>query len=89
MVYQGLNMTNGQLIAVKTVKLSGDQKMVMKEVEALKHEIILLRELQHTNIVKYLYSDTCPDKTGIDIILEFVPGGSIRNLLNKFSKFDE
>jgi serine/threonine protein kinase len=82
-------MVNGQLIAVKTVKLSGDSRVIMKEVESLKHEIKLLRQLQHKNIVKYMYSDVCSDKTGIDIILEYVPGGSIRNLLNKFSRFDE
>jgi serine/threonine protein kinase len=33
--------------------------------------------------------DATKDKKGVDIILEFVPGGSIRNLLNKFEAFDE
>jgi serine/threonine protein kinase len=50
----------------------------------------MLRNLgQHPNVVKYYYVDTTKDKTGVDIILEFVPGGSIRNLLNKFEAFDE
>lgn len=30
------------------------------------------------NIVKYYYSEINKEQTGVDIILEYVPGGSIR-----------
>eukprot|EP00826_Nyctotherus_ovalis_P055219 TRINITY_DN7318_c0_g3_i2.p1 TRINITY_DN7318_c0_g3~~TRINITY_DN7318_c0_g3_i2.p1 ORF type:complete len:265 (+),score=57.58 TRINITY_DN7318_c0_g3_i2:477-1271(+) len=56
---------------------------------ALKQEITLLKGLDHPNIVKYIYTDTSPDKQGVDILLEYMPGGSVRSLLDKFGPFDE
>ena len=38
----------------------------------------MLKTLNHANIVKYYYTDVSDDGQGVDIILEFVPGGSIR-----------
>ena len=49
----------------------------------------MLRALNHPNIVKYFGSEIHEDQSGVDIILEFVPGGSIKQLLEKFMQFDE
>ena len=49
----------------------------------------MLRTLNHPNIVKYFGSEIHEDQSGVDIILEFVPGGSIKQLLDKFKSFDE
>jgi len=49
----------------------------------------MLRNLSHPNIVKYFGSEISDDGLGVDIILEFVPGGSIRQLLDKFKSFEE
>ena len=49
----------------------------------------MLRALNHPNIVKYYGSEISEDDQGVDIILEFVPGGSIRQLLDKFMHFEE
>lgn len=49
----------------------------------------MLRALNHPNIVKYFGTEISEDNEGVDIILEFVPGGSIRQLLDKFLAFDE
>lgn len=38
----------------------------------------MLRSLNHQNIVKYYYSDISEKGDGVDIIFEYVPGGSIR-----------
>jgi serine/threonine protein kinase len=40
--------------------------------------------MNHPNIVKYIQTDVCPDKSGVDIILEYMPGGSLRSLLDNF-----
>jgi serine/threonine protein kinase len=56
---------------------------------ALKQEILLLKGLDHPNIVKYIYTDTSKDKQGVDILLEYMPGGSVRSLLDKFGAFEE
>ena len=59
------------------------------ELNAIKHEIQMLRALNHPNIVKYYGTEISEDLEGVDILLEFVPGGSIRQLLDKFMNFDE
>lgn len=51
---------------------------MIKEMKAIKHEIETLRALNHPNIVKYFGTDISEDQQGVDIILEFVPGGSIK-----------
>jgi len=38
----------------------------------------MLKALNHPNIVRYYYTDISEDGKGVDIVLEFVPGGSIR-----------
>eukprot|EP00742_Colponemidia_sp_Colp-10_P005803 GILJ01006206.1.p1 GENE.GILJ01006206.1~~GILJ01006206.1.p1 ORF type:complete len:573 (+),score=81.34 GILJ01006206.1:77-1795(+) len=88
-VYLGLNQNTGELLAIKHVKISGDPELLAKEVASLKHEIGLLRDLSHPNIVRYLHTEVCEDKTAVDILLEYVPGGSIRSILDRFGRLDE
>ena len=48
----------------------------------------MLKNLEHPNIVKY----HCMQQNGdneIDIVLEMVSGGSIRQILDRFGQFDE
>lgn len=87
-VYQGLNLNNGKLIAIKSVQI-GSKKTATRELMALKYEISILRELDHPHIVKYLYTDADPIKKRVDILLEYVPGGSLSELLKKFGPFNE
>ena len=49
----------------------------------------MLKALSHKNIVRYINAEINPEKTGVDIILEYMPGGSIRYLLDKFACFSE
>lgn len=51
-VYQGLNLNNGKLIAIKSVHIESS-KTASKELMSLKYEVSILRELDHPNIVKY------------------------------------
>lgn len=54
---------------------------------ALEHEVQMVQGLQHDNIVRYLGTE----RTGstLCIFLEYVPGGSLRQLLERFGRFDE
>mmetsp|Transcript_24264 Transcript_24264/g.43174 ORF Transcript_24264/g.43174 Transcript_24264/m.43174 type:complete len:322 (+) Transcript_24264:323-1288(+) len=52
-------------------------------------EIKTLKELSHKNIVRYLHTEASADGSSVDIFLEYVPGGSLRNLLAKFKQFEE
>ncbi|KAF2144584.1 uncharacterized protein K452DRAFT_222876 [Aplosporella prunicola CBS 121167] len=91
-VYLGMNMTTGELIAVKQVEvkpnLGGTDKDRMKElVEALDREIDTMQHLDHPNIVQYL---GCERKEfSISIFLEYIPGGSVGSCLRKHGKFEE
>ncbi|KEG11733.1 putative protein kinase [Trypanosoma grayi] len=87
-VYLGINLTNGKLIAVKRVLLptgaTGDpaSKDVLQQYRSLQEEINVLSKAVHPNIVQYFGSSQ--NQKYFNILLEFVPGGSLRHLLDNF-----
>ncbi|KAJ3829033.1 ste11-like protein [Lentinula raphanica] len=90
-VYLGMDASTGRLMAVKQVELpTGSAPNLERKqsmLTALEHEIELLQDLQHDNIVQYLYStleDDC-----LNIFLEYVPGGSVTALLRNYGAFEE
>ncbi|KAH3666724.1 hypothetical protein WICMUC_005541 [Wickerhamomyces mucosus] len=56
-------------------------------VEALQHEMKLLSELHHENIVTYLGSSS--DESYLNIFLEYVPGGSLSTMITNYGPFEE
>lgn len=93
-VVLGMNALTGELMAVKQVDLPrnvhGDRELHSRKTEmldALQREITLLRDLQHDNIVQYLGSNS--DETHLNIFLEYVPGGSVTEMLTKYGAFKE
>jgi mitogen-activated protein kinase kinase kinase len=92
-VYLALHAVTGELMAVKQVELPSVQKDTEIDrkkttmITALKHEINLLRDLQHPNIVQYL--GTAADDHHLNIFLEYVPGGSIAAMLKQYNTFKE
>lgn len=88
-VYECLNLNNGQIHAVKHIELQGEPAQIAKEVENLRTEISMLMTLSHKNIIKYLQTEVSPDMSSVYIVLEYISGGSIRDLLNRFIVFDE
>ncbi|NXO34115.1 M3K19 kinase, partial [Locustella ochotensis] len=86
-VYCGLT-SQGQLIAVKQVVLdTSDQFTTEKEYQKFHEEVDLLKTLKHVNIVTYL--GTCLEDNILSIFMEFVPGGSISSILNRFGPLPE
>ncbi|AYU76096.1 protein kinase, putative [Leishmania donovani] len=92
-VYLGINLTNGQLIAVKRVRLptfahgsdaeqDPEAKAILQQYRSLQEEISVLSKATHPNIVQYYGSSQ--NSTYFNILLEFVPGGSLRHLLDNF-----
>ena len=88
-VYECLNLETGELHAVKHIELSGSPETIYREVYFLKREILMLKNLYHKNIIQYLYTEVNNDLSGVDIMMEYASGGSMRHLLNKFGKFEE
>ncbi|KAF2796848.1 MAP kinase-like protein [Melanomma pulvis-pyrius CBS 109.77] len=90
-VYLALHAVTGILMAVKQVEVpSASAHMDQRKtnmVEALKHEIGLLRDLKHNNIVQYLGSNS--DDTHLNIFLEYVPGGSVATMLINYGPLGE
>ncbi|XP_008694071.2 mitogen-activated protein kinase kinase kinase 19 isoform X5 [Ursus maritimus] len=86
-VYCGLT-SQGQLIAVKQVALDTSDKLATeKEYRKLQEEVELLKALKHVNIVAYL--GTCLEENIVSIFMEFVPGGSISSIINRFGPLPE
>lgn len=92
-VYLALHAVTGELMAVKQVEVpsahsnSTLDKRKESMLAALKHEIDLLRDLQHENIVQYLGSNS--DDQHFNIFLEYVPGGSVAAMLNSYGQLQE
>jgi serine/threonine protein kinase len=91
-VYEALDKDYGELVAVKVLKLSSqaNDKQRTEEINEIRNEISILSKLSHPNIVRYVhsqFSDENPNE--FELIMEMVSGGSIRQLLDKFQKFEE
>lgn len=84
-VFQGLDDDTGQIVAVKQVALTKDEALkgrVAEHVRALEAEVAVLLQLNHRNIVRYLGTERTEET--LNIFLEYVPGGSIASLIEKF-----
>ncbi|EFA86693.1 putative protein serine/threonine kinase [Heterostelium album PN500] len=83
-VYQGLDVENGDFVAIKQINLT---KIPKDQLQGIMNEIDLLKNLNHTNIVKYIrYVKT---KECLYIVLEYVENGSLSSIIKKFGKFPE
>ena len=54
----------------------------------MKKEVGVLKRLNHENVVRYYQTDLSRDCYTIDILLEFVSGGSLKHLLNKYQNLE-
>ncbi|KAF9264082.1 kinase-like protein [Marasmius fiardii PR-910] len=90
-VYLALNTSTGGMMAVKQVELptavNREQARQTSFLQALKREMETLEYLDHPNIVKYLgFEET---SSILSIFLEYVPGGSIGEVLRKHGKLKD
>ncbi|XP_062199973.1 mitogen-activated protein kinase kinase kinase NPK1-like isoform X2 [Phragmites australis] len=89
-VYLGMNLDSGELLAVKQVLIGSSnatREKAQAHIKELEEEVKLLKNLSHLNIVRYL--GTVREEDTLNILLEFVPGGSIQSLLGKLGSFPE
>lgn len=88
-VYQAMNLDTGELIAVKSYVLSNSERNSEKELRSIKHELKILKSLNHVNVIKYFQVDYDESSNVVDIVMEYVPSGAMNTLLNKYKKFSE
>jgi hypothetical protein len=87
-VYSALDLTTGAYVALKQVTVSDTASgRSQREVEALEHEVALLKTLSHPNIVQYYGTRRVRRK--LYIILEYCSGGSVASALKQFGVFSE
>ncbi|GKV08987.1 hypothetical protein SLEP1_g20553 [Rubroshorea leprosula] len=89
-VYMGMDLDSGELLAVKQVLIAAkgaSKEKAQANVKELEEEVKLLQKLSHPKIVRYL--GTVREDETLNILLEFVPGGSISSLLGNFGPFPE
>ena len=84
-VYQGLELETGSLVAVKQIIVTMDDDMR----EELQGEISVMSTLSHPNIVRYLGVQWDDPNQQLFIFTEWVPGGSLSDILKKFGKLTE
>ncbi|KAK4416692.1 Mitogen-activated protein kinase kinase kinase [Sesamum alatum] len=78
---------NGQMCAIKEVKVVSDDQSSKESLKQLNQEMALLSQLSHANIVQYYGSDLTEDR--LSLYLEYVSGGSIHKLLQEYGAFGE
>ncbi|KAG2075689.1 Pkinase-domain-containing protein [Suillus decipiens] len=83
-VYRALNLTTGQMVAVKRIRLEGLKE---DEVAQLMREVDLMKRLSHPSIVKYEGMDR--DEQYLNIVLEYAESGSLGQMLRAFGKLNE
>lgn len=88
-VYMAMNQFNGELMAVKQVELSHQDNNTrqQKMIDVLRHEIDMMRPLNHENIVQY--RGFKQEGEFLNIFLEYVSGGSLTSILIQMGKFGE
>ncbi|KAK3698234.1 ATP binding [Vermiconidia calcicola] len=91
-VFLALHAVTAELMAVKQVEMPSNSGTTMDAkkntmIDALKHEITLLRDMKHPNIVQYLGSNS--DENHLNIFLEYVAGGSVATMLVNYGSLGE
>ena len=83
-VYMGLNEDTGEMIAIKQIPIGNDEAL-----ESLTQEIELLKSLNHPHIVRYLGVHKSESENVMNILMEYIPGGSLSNLCERFGRISE
>lgn len=55
----------------------------------MKKEVALLKQLDHPNIVQYVQTNLSSDMCSLNVIIEYVSGGSLKNLIQKYGILED
>ncbi|CAN8075843.1 unnamed protein product [Agarophyton chilense] len=82
-VYKGIWREVGRHVAIKRASRS---KLSSDEEKALQTEIQLFKNLKHRHIVNYVEAVDNPKSSFLDIVMEFVEGGSLFSIVRSIRK---
>lgn len=83
-VYEGCDSETGSTVAIKQVYIKSVPK---DELASIKMEIELLKKLTHENIVRYI--DSIEQDGTLNIVLEYIEGGSLQDKVNQLGVLHE
>eukprot|EP01088_Endostelium_zonatum_P016704 TRINITY_DN4621_c0_g1_i1.p1 TRINITY_DN4621_c0_g1~~TRINITY_DN4621_c0_g1_i1.p1 ORF type:complete len:351 (-),score=37.54 TRINITY_DN4621_c0_g1_i1:267-1319(-) len=85
-VREALDTNSLQITAIKIINKTQLRKLPGGAEASLLQEIALARQLKHQNVVGFVESFQIDEKDKLYIALEYVDGGTLRDLLNKTPK---
>ncbi|XP_063888653.1 mitogen-activated protein kinase kinase kinase 1-like [Scylla paramamosain] len=86
--YQARDVRTGTLMAVKQVSFSRNDEEEQERVEAsIEQEILIMSRLRHCNIVRLLGASR--HSTSFSVFTEWMAGGSVAMMLDKYGIFSE
>jgi len=86
-VFKAKNLETEEIFAVKEVRIDQKHSTDVKYLMSLENEININRELKHPHIVSYYGHDYIDNI--LYIYLEYMPGGSVSQVLSQFGPFNE
>jgi hypothetical protein len=81
-VYKALNIENGSIFIVEKYLT-----MDANKIKIIQEEVEIFKTLNHINIIKFLGTETINEY--FHVHLEYIPGGVLNNLLEKFGPLNE
>lgn len=86
--YQARDVQTGTLMAVKQVSFCRNNEEEQERVEAsVEEEILIMSRLRHSNIVRLLGASR--HSTSFSVFTEWMAGGSVATMLDKYGTFSE
>ncbi|KPI83905.1 putative protein kinase [Leptomonas seymouri] len=83
-VYEAFDVLTGGKMAVKEIRLSGNDA----KIEQFVQEISTMCNLQHPNIIHYFYCEESKQQKVLRVFMEFAGGGTLQSLLKKKGKLE-
>ena len=81
-IYKAFNINDGNVFVVKKYNCENGAKC-----ENYFNEVKIYEHLNHPNIIKYIYSEQISNY--YFLYLEYIPGGSIKSMIDQFGGFNE
>ena len=81
-IYKAFNLNDGNIFVVKKYNCESGIKC-----ENYINEVKIYENLNHPNIIKYIFSEQISNY--YFLYLEYIPGGSIKTIVDKFGGFNE
>ena len=80
-VYKAINTQTGQIVAIKQIKISKQNQKLLSS------EIKFFQSIKHENILEYI--EHFQENNYINIILNYIEGGSLADIIKKIKKIPE